>query len=170
MDRKNGPRKIIIFCPFFYWGQVWMGVCPHEWSLKLSKFERPHWNLPLPPGVSAGAAPAPRGIGGGKKCWKRGILKERLLEIIRTMAAPIAPKINFREKWDLSSKKASPILSDRYSNKKWHGHRKIRKRIVYMNKKYWIVLFLYNINLYLSNKNYLYMFNILFYWVMMCFQ
>ena len=55
MDRKNGPRKIIIFCPFFYWGQDWMGVCPHEWSLKLSKFERPHWNLPLPPGVSAGA-------------------------------------------------------------------------------------------------------------------
>ena len=115
-------------------------------------------------------APAPRGIVGGKKSWKRDILKERLPEIIRTMAAPIAPKINFREKWAFSSKKASPILSDRYSTKKWQNHRKIIKRIVYMNKKYWIILFLYNIDLYLSNKNYLYMFNILFYWVMMCFQ
>ena len=65
MDRKNGPRKIIIFCPFFYWGQDWMGVCPHEWSLKLSKFERPHWNLPLPPGVSAGAKNA-----GNMVFWK----------------------------------------------------------------------------------------------------
>ena len=136
-----------------------MGICPHLWSLKLSKFESPHWNLPLPPGATAGAKNS-----GNVIFWRNAFWRSYELRL------PILPLNLILEQNELLVALLVPKMHPWYSYKKRQSNRKNIKRIAYMNKKYWIILFLLNIHIYLSNKNYLYMFNILFYWVMMCFQ
>ena len=109
-----------IFWPFWMGAKLNWGLSPWVVAETL-KIDKPHWNLTLPPGENRRV----------KKRWKCDILKEHLLEALRTMVAPIDPKIQFREKRAFSYKLLSSILSSRYQAKKWHNNHKKKGKIVY---------------------------------------
>ena len=100
----------------FEWGQNWIGVCPHEWSLKLSKLINLIETWPCPQGKTAGSKNA-----GNVIFWKSTFWRPYELWL-----PPLTPKSNFEKK---------ELLVTNYCPRYYRADIKLKSDIIIIKRK-----------------------------------